>query len=82
MREGTETEIGPKIDMLGLSRQGQGGRPMKVFVTGATGYIGKALLNALHRAGHTSVGLTREKERAAMTPGPGRQWRLRYTHAE
>ena len=47
---------------------------MKVFVSGATGYIGKALLNALHRAGHTSVGLAREKERAEMMPGAGREW--------
>jgi nucleoside-diphosphate-sugar epimerase len=47
---------------------------MKVFVTGATGYIGRALLAALHRAGHQAVGLARERERAAMTPGPGREW--------
>lgn len=47
---------------------------MKVFVTGATGYIGRAVLNALHRAGHSAVGLAREKERAAATPGPGREW--------
>jgi nucleoside-diphosphate-sugar epimerase len=47
---------------------------MKVFVTGATGYIGSAVLDALHRAGHTSVGLAREKEKAAATPGPGREW--------
>jgi nucleoside-diphosphate-sugar epimerase len=47
---------------------------MKVFVTGATGYIGRAVLTALHRAGHSSVGLAREKEKAAATPGPGREW--------
>ena len=47
---------------------------MKVFVTGATGYIGRAVLDALHRAGHSSLGLAREKERAAATPGPGRDW--------
>ena len=47
---------------------------MKVFVTGATGYIGRAVLDSLHRAGHSSVGLAREKERAAATPGPGRAW--------
>jgi nucleoside-diphosphate-sugar epimerase len=47
---------------------------MKVFVTGATGYIGPAVLTALHRAGHFAVGLARDKERAAATPGPGREW--------
>jgi nucleoside-diphosphate-sugar epimerase len=47
---------------------------MKVFVTGATGYIGRAVLDSLHRAGHSSVGLAREMERAAATPGPGREW--------
>ena len=47
---------------------------MKVFVTGATGYIGRAVLTALHRAGHSAVGLAREKERAAAALGPGREW--------
>ena len=47
---------------------------MKVFVTGATGYIGRSVLDSLHRAGHSAVGLAREKERAAATPGPGREW--------
>ncbi|HEX7579212.1 MAG TPA: NAD-dependent epimerase/dehydratase family protein [Thermoanaerobaculia bacterium] len=47
---------------------------MKVFVTGATGYIGRAVLTALHRAGHSAVGLAREKERAAAAPGPCREW--------
>ncbi len=47
---------------------------MKVFVTGATGYIGRAVLTAIHRAGHSVVGLAREKERAVATPGPGLEW--------
>jgi nucleoside-diphosphate-sugar epimerase len=47
---------------------------MKVFVTGATGYIGRAVLTALHRAGHSAVGLAREKERAAAATGPCREW--------
>ncbi len=37
---------------------------MRVFVTGATGYIGSAVASAFSRAGHHVVGLTRAEERA------------------
>lgn len=39
---------------------------MKVFVTGATGYIGRAVAEALRRRGHRVAGLTRS---AAKAPG-------------
>ena len=39
---------------------------MKVFITGATGYIGFAVAQAFRRAGHRVLGLTRSKEKAAL----------------
>lgn len=37
---------------------------MKVFLTGATGYIGSAVLDALLRGGHTVTALVRDSEKA------------------
>src|SRR5436190_21518214 len=39
--------------------------PMKIFLTGASGYIGGSIAGALIAAGHTVKGLVRSKERAA-----------------
>ena len=39
---------------------------MKVFITGATGYIGFAVSKALRQAGHDVYGLTRSEEKAAL----------------
>jgi len=38
---------------------------MKVFLTGATGYIGTVVAEQLQRAGHTIVGLVRSEAAAA-----------------
>ena len=37
---------------------------MRIFLTGATGYMGSAVLDALRRAGHTVAALVRDPEKA------------------
>ena len=37
---------------------------MRIFLTGATGYIGGAVLDALVKAGHDVTALVRDKEKA------------------
>lgn len=49
---------------------------MKVFVTGATGYIGREVCRALHRASHRVVGLAREKAKASLARFDGLEWVL------
>ena len=38
---------------------------MRIFLTGATGYIGGAVLDALVRGGHVVTALVRDNEKAA-----------------
>jgi len=40
------------------------GTPMRIFLTGATGYIGSAVLDALLRGGHQVTALVRDPEKA------------------
>lgn len=39
---------------------------MKIFITGATGYIGFAVAKTFRRAGHQVIGLTRNNEKAIL----------------
>jgi nucleoside-diphosphate-sugar epimerase len=44
---------------------------MQVFVTGATGYIGSAVCEALRKAGYAVAGLARSEEKALMLAAQG-----------
>jgi len=44
---------------------------MRIFLTGATGYIGSAVLDALVRAGHQVTALVRDNEKAARVTEKG-----------
>src|SRR5262245_54597923 len=44
---------------------------MRIFLTGATGYIGGAVLEALLRAGHDVTALVRDNEKARRVAGRG-----------
>jgi uncharacterized protein YbjT (DUF2867 family) len=51
---------------------------MRIFLTGATGYIGAAVLDGFARAGHHVTGLVRNSEKAAEVASRGRlfeEWR-------
>src|SRR5512139_3315457 len=49
-----------------VGRSREPGGMMRVFLTGATGYIGSAVLDALVRAGHEVTCLVRNREKAAL----------------
>ena len=44
---------------------------MRIFLTGATGYIGAAVLDALVRGGHDVTALVRDNQKAARVAGKG-----------
>ena len=44
---------------------------MEVFLTGATGYIGSAVAEALQKAGHKVTGLARTPEKAKLLEARG-----------
>jgi nucleoside-diphosphate-sugar epimerase len=46
---------------------------MRIFLTGATGYIGSAVLDGLLRAGHDVTAVVRDPEKAARLKGRGVQ---------
>src|SRR5262245_25673620 len=46
---------------------------MRIFLTGATGYVGNAVLDALLRAGHSVTAVVRDNEKAARVAARGAQ---------
>src|SRR5712691_6077187 len=44
---------------------------MRIFLTGATGYVGAAVLDALVRGGHDVTALVRDNEKAARVAARG-----------
>src|SRR5262245_41769670 len=44
---------------------------MRIFLTGATGYVGSAVLDALVRGGHNVTALVRDNEKAARVTARG-----------
>src|SRR5436309_15414497 len=51
---------------------------MRIFLTGATGYIGSAVLDALVRGGHDVTALVRDNENARRVAKRGGHPAIRY----
>ena len=45
--------------------------PMRIFLTGATGYVGGAVLDALVRGGHNVTALVRDNGKARLVAKRG-----------
>ena len=78
MEEAGSLEVNRRASFLPLRRQFacpaavtlESGR-LRIFLTGATGYIGSAVLGALVRAGHEVSALVRDGEKANRVTGRG-----------
>lgn len=58
-----QLSTGLRFEVLVVRKMAHGHR---IFVTGATGYIGKRLIPVLHGQGHDVIALTREKSRGKL----------------
>jgi nucleoside-diphosphate-sugar epimerase len=63
--------LGAEVDNQGICEAKE--KEMKVFVTGATGFIGTALVPELIQAGHSVLGMTRSQEGAEKLTKAGAQ---------